>query len=192
MGTGLGLSISRAILRRLGGELSVESVHGEGATFLCFLPIPTAAAVEAARRQRSAVVGAKASSSSGTVLIVEEDRRVLRAFVRFLRPTYNVIVAEDGREAIELLETGSSPDMLLCELDLPEIDGPALLAWVKEHRPALYARSLVVTSASARPELEAFLQEYSGPILHKPVTGDELLAAISCLGAAGEDAQRRP
>jgi C4-dicarboxylate-specific signal transduction histidine kinase len=38
LGTGLGLAISRSILRRMGGDLLVESVYGDGATFVCFLP----------------------------------------------------------------------------------------------------------------------------------------------------------
>src|SRR5690606_7873214 len=42
-GTGLGLSISRSILQHLGGDLVVSSIFGEGATFLCFLPLPTPA-----------------------------------------------------------------------------------------------------------------------------------------------------
>jgi signal transduction histidine kinase/CheY-like chemotaxis protein len=181
LGTGLGLSISRGILRRLGGELSAESVYGDGATFLCFLPIPSAEAVRGAARRAEVLPNLHEHREPKSILIVDDDQRVLRSYVRILNPIHRVLIAGDGRDAIEALESSVEPDVILLELDLPETDGRALLAWLAEHRPALRQRALVVTSAASRPEYEAFLRSYEGPVLHKPVRGDALLAAIDLL-----------
>jgi signal transduction histidine kinase/CheY-like chemotaxis protein len=181
LGTGLGLSISRGILRRLGGELSAESVYGDGATFLCLLPIPSTDAVRGAARRAEVLPSSPQPREPKSVLIVDDDQRVLRSYVRILNPIHRVLIAADGRDAIEALESGSEPDMVLLELDLPETDGRALLAWLTLHRPALSRRALVVTSAGSRPEYEAFLRTYKGPVLHKPVHGDALLTAIDLL-----------
>ena len=186
LGTGLGLAISRSILRRLGGDLSVESVYGDGATFLCFLPIPSRDAVRAAC-QRNAAVGAQpraVARSRCSVLVVDDDERMLRSYVRLLNPLHRLLIAQDGSDAIELLESGSVPDVVLLELDLPGVDGRKLLDWLEEHRPALHRRALVVTSVASKPQYESFLRDYAGPVLHKPVRGEELLAEIARVLAA--------
>jgi CheY-like chemotaxis protein len=179
LGTGLGLAISRSILRRIGGDLAVESVHGSGATFLCFLPLPTrdmiAAAYKTATiRTRSEVHPRRLFS----VLLVEDDERVLRSYVRLLHPDYRVIIAQDVADAIGLLESGSSPDAVLMELDLQGSDGRELLRWLGEHRPALRESVLLVTAASSKPEYAEFLLNYQGVLLHKPANGSELLQAV--------------
>jgi signal transduction histidine kinase len=181
MGTGLGLAISRSIMRRLGGELSVESVYGDGATFLCFLPIPTRDAVRAACQSKSAGTPTRASRPPAhhSVLVVDDDERMLRSYMRLLNPEHRLLIAQDGGDAIELLESGSTPDAVLLELDLPGVDGTKLLAWLAEHRPDLRRHALIVTSVGAQPEYETFLRSYEGPVLRKPVRGEELLAEIA-------------
>jgi signal transduction histidine kinase/CheY-like chemotaxis protein len=180
LGTGLGLPISRSILQRLGGDLSVESVYGEGATFLCFLPIPTREQARAAFARTRMVVGRSAAAQpQGSVLVVDDDERLLRSYVRMLNPLHRVLIAQDGRDAIELLESGSTPDVVVLELDLPGVDGRELLDWMAEHRPTLHRHTLLVTSTSADSRHEAFLRGYAGPVLHKPVRGEELLEAIA-------------
>jgi signal transduction histidine kinase/CheY-like chemotaxis protein len=181
MGTGLGLAISRSILRRLGGDLSVESVYGDGATFLCFLPIPSRDAVRAAWKRGELLVRSppEPAPTPHSVLVVDDDERVLRSYVRLLNPLHRLLIAQDGGDAIELLESGSAPDAVLLELDLPGADGRELLAWLAEHRPELHQRALIVTSAASHEEYETFLRTYPGPVLHKPVRGDELLEHIA-------------
>jgi signal transduction histidine kinase len=185
MGTGLGLAISRAILQRLGGDLSVESVYGDGATFMCFLPIPSLDSVRSAWHRTDASPRSAPPAVASSVLVVDSDERVLRSYVRLLNPLHRLLIAQDGRDAIDLLESGSEPDMVLLELDLPEVDGRRLLAWLAEHRPALHRRALVVTSASSEPQYEAFLSSYPGAVMHKPVHGEELLGEIARLVASG-------
>lgn len=190
LGTGLGLPISRSILQRLGGDLSVESVYGEGATFLCFVPIPTREQARAAFSRTRMVVPARspATQSHGSVLVVDDDERVLRSYVRMLNPLHRALIAQDGRDAIELLESGSTPDVVVLELDLPGVDGRELLDWMAEHRPTLRRHTLLVTSTASDSRHEAFLREYTGPVLHKPVRGEELLAAIASLRQLGSSA----
>ncbi len=183
LGTGLGLSISREILRRLGGELSVESVYGEGATFLCFLPRATSEALAGAR-VRPAEPGSvrPAPADSASVLVIDDDERVIRSYARLLAHRYRIMAAYDGREAIEMLQSGSDPDVLLVELELPDPDGGrAILAWLAKERPELVCRTVLATSGGT--EQEEFLRTYSGAVVQKPIRATELLAALEVIAA---------
>jgi DNA-binding response OmpR family regulator len=113
-----------------------------------------------------------------SVLLVEDDERVLRSYVRLLHPDYRVIIAQDADDAIGLLESGSSPDAVVMELDLQGSDGRVLLSWLEKNRPALRESVLLVTAASAKPEYADFLRSYQGLMLHKPANGNELLQAV--------------
>jgi CheY-like chemotaxis protein len=161
-------------------------VHGSGATFLCFLPLPTRDMIKNAYRSttvraRKEVMPKRLSS----VMLVEDDERVLRSYVRLLHPDYRVIIAQDAADAIGLLESGSSPDAVLMELDLQGSDGRELLNWLTVNRPALRDAVLLVTAASSKPEYAEFLRTYQGLLLLKPANGNELLQAVEYTLAKG-------
>jgi signal transduction histidine kinase/ActR/RegA family two-component response regulator len=181
LGTGLGLAISRSILRRLGGDLIVESVYGNGATFICLLPIPTREAIKEAYKRATISKRSIPPRAASSVLLVDDDERVLRSYVRLLNPDYRIVIAQDASDAIELLESGSTPDVLVLELDLPAGDGPMLLNWVAQHRPLLAQRTLIVTAAAGKASYGEYLASSRCSVLHKPVRGDELLSAINQL-----------
>jgi two-component system cell cycle sensor histidine kinase/response regulator CckA len=181
-GTGLGLSISRSIMYDLGGDLIVESVHGSGATFILLLPIPDYASVRRAYlRQHTASATAMPSQPSPkrTVLVVDDDDRVLSAYARALGRSCEVLMASDGREAIELLSSGSQPDAVVCELALPEVDGKALLEWLELERPELARRTVFVSSETTQQRYEGFLNELQNCVLTKPVSASALLTALN-------------
>jgi signal transduction histidine kinase len=178
-GTGLGLSVSRELVRALGGELLVESVPGEGASFAVLLPRAAPGAREPASR-RAPVVHVRRAS----VLLVDDDDRVLRACARVLRPRYDVLCASDGMEAMEMLESGSHADVLLCDMAMPEWGGRDLFEWLSAHRPELAGRTIFVTAGARTPEDEDFLRVTPRLVLYKPVTRAALLDAIEAnLGA---------
>ncbi len=187
LGTGLGLSISRSILRKIGGELAVESVYQEGATFVCLLPVARPDDVRDAVRRRSTPIPASSHHGMPSVLIVDEDPHMLRAYARVLSGGHRLLVAREGREAIELLESGSHADVLLCEVDLPGIDGCELYAWLEAERPDLKDRIVFVTSGGASQDQRSFIEQHHDAVLHKPVRAADLLEAVARAAGRGRD-----
>jgi signal transduction histidine kinase len=176
-GTGLGLSISRAILKRLGGDLLAESVHGHGATFIALVPQPDPESLRAAHRRPVSERPRALARRRATVLVVEADERLLRNYPRILRDRYDVIVAADGQEAIDLLASGSVADAVLTELVLPELDGRRLYAWLEEYRPELARHTVFVTSAS-QDEYGDFVARSGTRVLAKPAMRAQVLQAL--------------
>ncbi len=181
-GTGLGLSISRSIMRDLGGDLIVESVHGSGATLILLLPIPDEASIRAAYLRVSGVppsVRAPQAELRRTVLLVDEDEHILSAYARALQRSYDVLMAGDGREAIDLLSSGSTPEALVIELWLPEADGMEFFEWVRRERPELADRTVFVSTEATLQRYESLVGGLQNPVLTKPVTTSSLLAALN-------------
>jgi CheY-like chemotaxis protein len=191
-GTGLGLSISRAIMHDLGGDMIVESVHGSGATFILLLPIPDGASVRHAYVGGSNEPPLPRAGKRRTVLLVDDDEHVLSAYARALERTFDVLMAADGREAIELLSSGSSADALISELGLPQVDGKELYQWLQRERPALARRTVFVCVEANLQRYQAFVDDAQARVLVKPVTTSALLWALNDVLAAETNGGSQP
>jgi CheY-like chemotaxis protein len=189
VGTGLGLSISRSILRRIGGDLLVESVHGDGATFVALVPRPDRRDLyDAYRRNSSIAVPQSKPRPDRRVLVVDADERVLRAFARTLDAHYDVLLARDGQEAIDLLQSGSQADVVVADVSMPEMSGVMLYGWLAKERSELSQHVIFVTAEEQKrpsPVVETGL-----PVLQKPVSRTDLMTAIGAMLGGEESVSR--
>jgi CheY-like chemotaxis protein len=175
-GTGLGLSISRGILRRLGGDLLAESVHGDGATFTVLIPRPSPDELTSAReRARGSPVETQATGRRRRVLVVEADSRVLRAIARALESHCDVVGVADAREAIERL---SAPgiDAILAEVSGPTFAGLELEKWLAGLENPLLSK--LIFMMAEEQDLPTELSSGKTPVLYKPIGQTALLRAL--------------
>jgi signal transduction histidine kinase/CheY-like chemotaxis protein len=132
-GTGLGLSIARRLAHALGGDIIVESQVGRGTTMsitVAALPPTLPAASDG-----PAVVPAR---MQGRVLLVDDaldNQRLMKAMLQRLGPT--VDTADDGKMAIEKVAEASARgagfDLILMDLQMPEMDGLTAIRWLRQH-----------------------------------------------------------
>jgi signal transduction histidine kinase/CheY-like chemotaxis protein len=171
-GTGLGLALSSDLVNRMGGQILVESEVGHGATFLIYLPLgkPMSQSSEPAR---PAWVP-EAYGRRAVILAVDDDERVLRAYARALRDRYDVLLATDGQEAIDLLASGSHADAILTDMQMTDVGGRQLLSWLATERPELVKRVVVATAVPMSEEEEEKLKGTCAAVLYKPISYERL------------------
>jgi two-component system, cell cycle sensor histidine kinase and response regulator CckA len=130
-GTGLGLATVAEVITQLGGHIGVTSSPGCGSTFALHLPI-SPEPIEP--RHRSPVVPLPRGSE--TVMLVEDTDEV-RDFTEHVLTScgYSVIVARDPREA--LTKDVNAVDLLVCDVEMPQMPGPALAERLVSARPQL-------------------------------------------------------
>ncbi|MBW4507759.1 MAG: response regulator [Scytonematopsis contorta HA4267-MV1] len=180
-GAGLGLTIVRQLVELHGGRVQAKSPGiGQGATFIVQLPL--------VRKNPS---GESDSSSSVfhrsldglRVLVVDDDEDSLDLLVTLLEyEGAAVSVATSALQALQFLNQ-SKPDVLICDLVMPDIDGYKLLEHVKVLELE-WGKSLGVIAITAHTEKEPIYKALKAGFqlsLSKPIEPEELITAISVL-----------
>ncbi|RIJ15115.1 response regulator [Henriciella mobilis] len=138
VGTGLGLATVYGIIKQSEGYVCPISKVGEGTTFQIYLP-----ALRADEIPQPEIVGPEEEavdhrpvdiSGRGKILLVEDEKGVRDiAVMHLISRGYEVVAAEDGEEALEILEDEAGTfDLVISDVVMPGMDGPALIKAAKE------------------------------------------------------------
>jgi PAS domain S-box-containing protein len=168
-GTGLGLSISHTIISTAKGEILVESEPGKGTCFRVRLPLAQTGEVEAA----SPAVALRGLS----VLVVDDEPGVLAAIRRMLA-SCRTQAASSAAEALELIEREDF-DLVLSDVMMAERSGVELVHALRERKPALAKRVCLMSAGVIGGELMREVKSIGVPLLHKPMTSQELHQTLS-------------
>jgi CheY-like chemotaxis protein len=168
------LATSLGIIRSHGGFLTLETEEGCGTTFHVFLP---AAAVDAVPETPAPFEPARVAQGKGeTILVVDDEPTVLKVFQRSLEKSgYRVLTAENGEAGLEIYEAHQSEvRLVLTDLAMPGLDGPALIQELKRRDHSL---RIVCTSGLA---IESGDRETLGvdAVLTKPCSAREIFQTI--------------
>ena len=161
--SGLGLAISRDIVRGLGGEISIDSQAGMGATVTIILPC-----IPLPIPQVETPVPVAHSARPFKILFVDDERTILRGYRRRFAREHDVVIAESGAEALRLLGERSEYDLVVCDLSMPDVNGMDVYHWVCAHAPDLAARFVFATGGATQRDLERFLHNVPNEVLEKP------------------------
>jgi CheY-like chemotaxis protein len=104
----------------------------------------------------------------GTILVIDDEPSVLRALARLLRRDgYLVSTASNGRHALARLQERHY-DVIVCDLRMPELDGPAFYAILTRQYPALRQRVIFLTGDAGSEANRTLLTQCGRPWLRKP------------------------
>ena len=171
MGSGIGLSVSRALVEAMHGRITVASNIGEGSCFSIALP------TEPVAQQQQQMI----DCPELTILLVEDVPLNAEIAIGLLEQRgHSVIHAETGEDALALLETEDDIDLVLLDMQLPDMSGEQIAKYIRQE-PHLINLPIVVLSANVRKaeqQLDGVAVEGS---LAKPINTaklDQMLARL--------------
>ncbi|MGQ0632623.1 MAG: ATP-binding protein [Sporichthyaceae bacterium] len=196
-GSGIGLALVAELTRLHGGKVSVTSTPGRGSTFVVRVPYGRVAAArrtphvadparaaepylqEAAGWSTRQLETADPGRDDLPRLLVAEDGADMRGYLAdVLREHFQVRFAVDGAQALELARE-HPPEVLLADVMMPNMDGAALIAALKED-PLLRGVPVVMLSARAGDDASAAaLRSGADDFVSKPFTASDLIARLS-------------
>jgi two-component system, cell cycle sensor histidine kinase and response regulator CckA len=175
-GTGLGLSTVYGIVKQSGGFIFAESEVGKGTQFHIFLPVH--AGPIPVKTQTLATLDAppKEMWGTGRLLLVEDEPMVRAVAERALvRQGYTVETACDGEEALALITEGKQYDLVVSDVVMPNMDGPAMARELRVRHPDM---RILFMSGYAEEQLRKSIDLDKVAFLPKPFSVQQIAEAV--------------
>ena len=117
------------------------------------------------------------------LLIVDDSATMRKIILRALRhagiPPDSMLQAASGVEALEHVAADPGIEMLLCDLNMPEMGGIELVRELRKAHSAADLPIIVVTTEGAKEARDRAIEEGANGYVHKPFTEEALLAALA-------------
>ncbi len=171
-GIGLGLAVTHSIVAGFGGSIDVDSTPARGTTFRIALPM-----VPDLPQQEPAAPAPRPAEQSALVLVIDDEPSILTAIERTLAGQHEVVGFTHGQLALEAIAR-REPDVILCDVMMPDFSGPAVWAQLASNHPHLLPRVVLLTGGAFTREAQSFLEACPATVIDKPFTPRLLREAV--------------
>jgi nitrogen-specific signal transduction histidine kinase len=175
-GTGLGLATCYGIVRQHGGHIAITSEAGRGASVRIVLP--RVDDLPAERAATDTAIAQPVAQGAETILLVEDEATLRTLAARVLRACgYIVLETIDGVDALQTAQAYAAPiDLLLTDVVMPHMGGPALVAQLAVARPSLkvlfisgYTDNMFVDRGQLDPGINLLQKPFTSAALARKV-----------------------
>jgi CheY-like chemotaxis protein len=172
-GTGLGLAQVYGTVKQHGGAIKVETQAERGTSFLVYLP-----AHEVRELCKDSKVTSPPPQGHGEViLLVEDEERVRTVGQEILESLgYQVLTAENGKEALRVYRSAAQIDLVLTDMVMPEMGGKELLLELRKMAPGV--KVLAITGYTLVEDVQSLRDAGILEVIHKPFEVNVLASTI--------------
>ena len=117
------------------------------------------------------------------VLIIDDEELLIRSFARILGRDHEITALSSAAEALRRAASGETWDVILCDLQMPVVDGVEFFERLNRSRPDLIARVAFVTGGAFTPRARSFLERNTRPTAQKPVEPEGLRSLVRQIAA---------
>jgi hypothetical protein len=191
LSTGIGLYIALEFAKKAGGNILVESELGTGSTFKVILPKCTAEKKKSPSYNETLVLPPsntndyeevfaqqKTSKSRARILVVEDNSDMARLLTTSLNQYYEVSTASDGQSAIAFLDANPLPQLIICDIMMPQMNGFQFIEFLKSNAAYASIPVLIQTAVANTIDKQKALRLGVSEYLIKPYEEEQLLSIV--------------
>ncbi len=179
-GTGLGLTVVKKLMDAMGGTIGVESTDGHGNTFWIELPQAEEPKTGSKQTKENPPSDVLLNGKTGTILYIEDNvsnAELVEEIIGNHRPEIRIFTSVYGMQAVKLAKD-YLPDLILLDLDLPDIPGSKVLENLHENDQTKAIPVVIISADAMSDTIEHHMNAGAMDYLTKPIDINMFLQVV--------------